>query len=118
MLRMLFGGESHPASGTDLAPAEAHARASGGALLIDVREPDEWQSGHAPGAKHLPLGQLGRRLAELPGDKELITVCRSGSRSSLAAAQLRRAGFVRVRNMTGGMVAWSRAGLPVTRLTR
>jgi rhodanese-related sulfurtransferase len=126
MLKSLFrgpGGRSDEpdsnapgsAGHADVTPAEARARAQTGALLLDVREPAEWRTGHAPGAIHLPLGQLGARLAELPPDREIIAVCRSGSRSGIAAAQLRRAGFTQVRNMAGGMNAWARAGLPVER---
>jgi rhodanese-related sulfurtransferase len=63
----------------------------------------------------IPLGQLAARQGELPRDRELIMVCRSGNRSGTAAAQLRRAGFAPVRNMAGGMIAWARAGLPVER---
>ncbi|HEU5315449.1 MAG TPA: rhodanese-like domain-containing protein [Chloroflexota bacterium] len=115
MLRMLFGGGTASPAGADLAPSEAHARAQRGALLVDVREPDEWRSGHAAGARHIPLGQLTRRLAELPEDRELIMVCRSGNRSGMAVGQLRRAGYTQVRNLRGGMVAWQRAGLPIER---
>ena len=123
MLKTLFSRLGSPAAppqsgsnaGADVTPAEARNHAQAGALLLDVREPAEWQSGHAPGATLLPLGQIGARLSELPRDREIITVCRSGNRSGVAAGQLRRAGFSQVRNMTGGMTAWARAGLPVER---
>lgn len=81
-------------------------------LLLDVREVDEWTAGHAPGAVHVPLSTLG--AAELPTDRPVVAVCRSGNRSEHAAAQLAQAGF-EVANMAGGMTAWAAAGLPVVR---
>ena len=92
--------------------AEAAAMATAGAVLLDVREPRDWQAGHAPKARHIPLSQLARRASELPNGRAVVTVCRSGSRSARAAAQLARDGR-QVSNLTGGMHAWARAGLPV-----
>jgi len=100
-----------PATATaDVDPTDAAHLLGNGAVLIDVREPDEWAAGHAPDARHLPLGDL--RATALPADRTLITVCRSGKRSSVAAEKLRAAGLS-VRNLTGGMQAWAAAGLPV-----
>jgi rhodanese-related sulfurtransferase len=107
--------DDRPAAQNDVAPAEAQRRAQAGSLLLDVREPGEFHSGHAPGAKLIPLGQLPSRLDELPRDREIITVCRSGNRSSTAAGLLRRAGFGAVRNLSGGMTAWARSGMAVER---
>jgi rhodanese-related sulfurtransferase len=115
MLQALLRSLTPAASPDDLTPTEAHARGRDGAILLDVRETDEWQSGHAAGAKHIPLGQLRARLSSLRRDREIVTICLSGNRSGRAAAELRRAGFTDVRNMAGGMVAWTRAGLPVQR---
>ena len=92
--------------------AEAAAMAGNGAVLLDVREPHEWQAGHAPKARHIPLGQLARRTGELPPGRAVVTVCRSGARSARAAALLARDGR-QVSNLSGGMHAWARAGLPV-----
>jgi rhodanese-related sulfurtransferase len=92
--------------------AQAAAMAEAGAVLLDVREPDEWQAGRAPRARHIPLGQLARRAAELPQGRAVVTVCRSGARSARAAALLARDGR-KVSNLAGGMHAWARAGLPV-----
>jgi rhodanese-related sulfurtransferase len=83
-----------------------------GAVLVDVREPHEWQAGHAPKARHIPLAQLARRATELPPGRPIITVCRSGARSARAAAMLARDGR-QVSNLAGGMHAWARADLPV-----
>jgi rhodanese-related sulfurtransferase len=92
--------------------AEAAALADSGAILLDVREPHEWQAGHAPKARHIPLAQLTRRVDELPVNRPIVTVCRSGSRSARAAAMLGKAGR-EVSNLAGGMHAWSRTGLPI-----
>ena len=93
-------------------PADAAQRAESGALLLDVREPDEWTAGHAPGAKHLPLGELGARVDELPKDRPIVAVCRVGGRSNKAAEALVNAGYD-VVNLAGGMRAWDAAGQPV-----
>jgi rhodanese-related sulfurtransferase len=78
-----------------------------GALLVDVREPHEWQAGHAPKARHIPLTQLEQRAKELPPSRPIVTVCRSGARSARAAALLAAHGR-EVSNLTGGMHAWAR----------
>jgi rhodanese-related sulfurtransferase len=93
-------------------PREAAQRHDDGTVLLDVREPDEWAAGRAPGAVHVPLGSLPSRVGELPRDREIVVICRSGRRSALATRQLAAAGFD-ARNMAGGMQAWARAGLPV-----
>jgi rhodanese-related sulfurtransferase len=94
---------------------EALRRQVAGALLVDVRELDEWAAGHAGGACHLPLGQLGARQHELPRDREILLICRSGRRSTQAAGVLLHAGHSPVTNVIGGMQAWARAGLPTGR---
>ena len=81
------------------------------AVLLDVREDDEWEAGHAPGALHVPLGQVPSRLDELP-EGELHVVCRSGGRSAQAVAWLVRNGYDAV-NVSGGMHAWQDAGRPL-----
>ena len=81
-------------------------------LLLDVREDDEWQAGHAPGAVHVPLGTLVARLTEVPTDRPVAVVCRVGGRSAQATAYLLAQG-VQARNVTGGMQLWQARGLPV-----
>lgn len=81
-------------------------------FLLDVRQPEEFVAGHIQGARLIPLGELPRRLKELPRDREILCICHSGSRSSHAARQLHSAGY-RVINLKGGMDGWQRAGLPV-----
>lgn len=83
-------------------------------FLLDVRQPEEYRSGHIPGAKLIPLNQLQTRINELPKAQEIICVCRSGNRSLSATRQLASAGY-NVINLQGGMIAWSRVGLPVTK---
>lgn len=95
-----------------IGPTEARRRAAEGAILLDVREPSEWRAGHAPKARHIPLNDLDRRGTELPAGRDIITVCRSGHRSARAAKDLAADGRT-VLNLTGGMRAWSAAGLPV-----
>ncbi len=78
------------------------------AVLVDVREVDEWQAGHAPGAIHIPLGEVVSRVGELP-QGDVYVVCRSGGRSGRAVAWLRENGFDAI-NVGGGMQAWAAAG--------
>jgi rhodanese-related sulfurtransferase len=87
-----------------------------GALLLDVRQPDEYVEGHAPDSKLVPLARIKSRMAELTPykDKPVAVICRSGRRSALAVTQLREAGFTQVQNVDGGMLAWEKAGLPMT----
>ena len=91
---------------------EEHA---GAVLILDVREPAEFTGplGHIAGARLLPLGELAARSGELPRDRPIVTVCRSGSRSAQAATLLQRAGFERVANLAGGMLRWRAQRFPV-----
>lgn len=84
-----------------------------GALLVDVREPNEFAQGRAEGAVLLPLGHLNTRFEELPRDRKLLLVCRTGGRSSNATQFLASQGFDNAVNVSGGMVAWHNAGLPM-----
>lgn len=88
-------------------------------LLLDVREPEEFvgELGHIAGSLLVPLDALARRLPKLLGyhDREIVVVCRAGARSSSAGAILRLAGLTNVQNLEGGMLEWTRAGLPVQR---
>ena len=83
------------------------------AVLVDVREPEEWAAGHAPSARHIPLSQLGLRAAEIPKDSSVYIICRSGHRSARAAAALARAGW-QALNVTDGMLGWDAVGRPMT----
>jgi rhodanese-related sulfurtransferase len=81
-------------------------------LLVDVREAWEWALGRVAVARHIPLDELRRRAGELPRDRKVVVVCRSGHRSARATRVLRSAGVDAV-NLDGGLRAWSAAGLPL-----
>lgn len=87
------------------------------ALVLDVREDSEWTVGHIPDARHIPLGKLSGRVAELEKfkDKPIVINCRSGHRSNRACAMLKKSGFERVHNLAGGIIAWEKSNLPITR---
>lgn len=85
---------------------------NGEAFLVDVREEDEWQAGHASEATHLPMGEIADRLGELPAGRTILPICRSGNRSGQVAAALRLAGYD-ASNVRGGMKAWRSASLPL-----
>ena len=74
--------------------------------ILDVREPAEFTSGHIPGAKLIPLGQLMNRLSEVDRKQDCIVVCRSGNRSSMACQVLQQNGYEKVYNLMGGMSYW------------
>jgi len=84
-----------------------------GAFLLDVREDDEWTAGHAPDAVHVRLGELGARAAELPRDREVYVICRSGNRSAYATQALVGGGLKAI-NVADGMTGWAVAGRPMT----
>jgi rhodanese-related sulfurtransferase len=108
-----------PAAIQSIEPAEAERRLREGdadgrvPLLVDVRNMDEFVEARVAGATFIPLPEFGERFEELPRDRPLLLFCRSGSRSAAAAAHLLRQGWTDVANVDGGILAWSRAGLPV-----
>jgi rhodanese-related sulfurtransferase len=81
-------------------------------VLLDVREHDEWQRGHADGAKHIPMGEVPARLDEIDADTTLFVVCHAGGRSMRVSQYLMRNGYEPI-NVNGGMLAWAGAGRPV-----
>ncbi len=85
------------------------------ALVLDIREENEFHSGHIVNAIHIPLGYLKDRMAELEKYKNrpIITACRSGNRSSNACSLLKKEGFENIYNLKGGMMAWQHASLPL-----
>lgn len=100
---------------TPAVPARSVADIPGSAVLLDVRENDEWVAGHAPGAVHVPMGQVAQRLDELVTvvpDRPVHVVCRSGARSAQVTAYLQQAGWDAV-NVEGGMRAWAAANRPM-----
>jgi rhodanese-related sulfurtransferase len=82
------------------------------AFLLDVREADEWAAGHAPTATWIPMGELQARIDELPRDRRILAICRSGGRSAAVTEALNGVGFDAV-NVAGGMQSWARSGLDV-----
>ena len=101
---------------TEVSAQEAQARVqSGEAVLIDVREQDDWQEGHAAGAKHLNRGVIELEIEEQVPDpnQPIICYCGGGSRSALVADNLQKMGYTNVRSLAGGMRAWKEAGLPM-----
>jgi rhodanese-related sulfurtransferase len=96
-----------------LAAEEAAAALRRGELqLVDVREPAELAEARIDGAKHIPLGQLRGRIGELDRDRPVAFLCRSGNRSAIATRAAAKAGLD-AANVKGGVIAWSRAGLPL-----
>jgi len=91
---------------------EANQRVNGGAYLLDVREAEEWNAGHAPAANWIPLGDLPTRFGELPAATEIFVVCKVGGRSAAAVETLIGTGMTAI-NCAGGMLAWADAELPV-----
>ncbi|MGQ0842148.1 rhodanese-like domain-containing protein [Actinokineospora sp.] len=85
---------------------------SADAVLLDVREQDEWDAGHAPSAVHLPMGELAARLDDVPAGAALNVICRSGGRSARVTEYLNANGRDAV-NVDGGMQSWAAAGRPV-----
>jgi rhodanese-related sulfurtransferase len=101
-----------------ISPKEAAAMFSEQkAIIVDVREDNEWNEGHIAGAIHIPLAQVASRLSELAQykDSNVVVQCRSGKRSAKAASTLQEAGFTKVYNLTGGIIAWDKDGLKTTK---
>jgi adenylyltransferase/sulfurtransferase len=96
--------DSRDLSAVDLQVARARAP---DLLLLDVREPFEWDITRIEGARHIPLGELPARMRELDGHAEIVVYCHYGTRSRRAVEILRAAGFSGVRNLMGGIEAWS-----------
>lgn len=98
----------------EISVRDAAVKRDAGAFVLDVREPYEWTEIHVPGATLIPLGQLAARVAEVPKDREVVVICRSGNRSQEGRDILKRAGFTNVTSIAGGIREWSAAGLPTT----
>jgi rhodanese-related sulfurtransferase len=81
-------------------------------FLLDVRDPQEWHAGHVRGSTHIPMADLGARQAELPTDRPILCICRSGQRSAMVTGALERAGY-EAHNLEGGLLAWVEARLPL-----
>jgi rhodanese-related sulfurtransferase len=110
--RDLFPLEETDVNQPTAVPEVLSADLPAGVFLLDVREDDEWTAGHAPEAIHVRLGDLGTRVGELPRDREIYVICRSGARSSYAAQTL-AGGGVKTINVADGMTGWAVAGRPM-----
>ena len=106
---LLFGKQVSTLNATELSDRLKNGKRP---LVIDVRQPDEYRTGHIVGAKLVPLNKLSSRMKELPQSREIVCVCASGNRSGSATRMLVKAGFNAV-NLKGGMNSWRQANLPV-----
>jgi rhodanese-related sulfurtransferase len=114
LIVVLLNGQGKPTILPDtISVSDAAERFAAGAFLLDVREQSEWNEGHINGAVLIPLAQLSTRLSEIPADKDVLIICRSGNRSAQARDELRAAGYPNTTSIDGGMNAWITAGLPV-----
>jgi rhodanese-related sulfurtransferase len=103
---------------TEISPTEAAAKSkSGEAVIIDVREKDEWDEEHIPDATHMSRGTIELDIEEKVPDSDAMIICHcgGGGRSALAAENLQKMGYKNVRSMAGGLKAWRAAGLPTTK---
>ena len=109
------GGLLHPEI-EDYDSKQTQDEVGRGALLIDVREPHEWNAGHLPSAHHIPMGEIPSRIAELPRDRRIIFTCRTGNRSgTIKDYMIDEHGYPNVHNHLGGIVAWQLDGLPLVK---
>ncbi len=103
-----------PANAPEISTSEANLLYTRGeTFFLDVREQEEWDMVHIPSTTLIPLGQLQDRLNEVPKDKNIVVVCRSGNRSQAGRDVLLAAGFTNVTSMAGGVNEWSKQGYPV-----
>jgi rhodanese-related sulfurtransferase len=107
--------QAHETPDVTVREALTKLEAGAGALLVDVREPWEYEEVRVAGARLLPLGEFTQRYGELPHEQELLVICHSGYRSLQAATFLLRHGYPRAANVIGGMEEWEAAHLPVER---
>ena len=116
LLQMGGASKNQPATNTlssTLSVAEAYDLYQKGAFVLDVRTVEEWNEFHAPGTTLIPLDQLPARLNEVPRDRQIVVVCRSGNRSQQGRDILLNAGFEQVASMTGGLTEWRANGFPI-----
>ena len=113
---LVFFSIRQPAKGSVVTPTQATLLINReDAQVIDVRETDEYVSGHVPESRSIPAGSIDERLADLEKNKDapLIVVCQSGARSAKVVEKLKGKGFAKVFNLAGGIAAWREAGLPL-----
>jgi rhodanese-related sulfurtransferase len=103
----------HSGLPSEVSAGQAYDMYRSGATFVDVRTQGEWDQGHIPNSTLIPLEQLPNRVDEIPRDKDIVVVCRSGVRSKEGATVLGQAGFTRVTCLSGGLQAWAAAGYPL-----
>ena len=108
LVAMLAGcGQSPAGAGVDISVDEAlRLWQNKEAIIIDVRTPGEYRDGHIPGVVNIPLDELEKRIGEIPKDKKVVLICRTGNRSAQGTKLLRSKGFSNVYNSTSGMTSW------------
>jgi len=108
LVAMLAGcGQSPAGAGADISVDEAlRLWQNKEAIIIDVRTPGEYRDGHIPGVVNIPLDELEKRIGEIPKDKKVVLICRTGNRSAQGTRLLRSKGLNNVYNSTGGMSTW------------
>lgn len=114
ILKLSGSSTKSQVSASQISAAQAYAKFQAGALVLDVRTADEWNQGHIPGSVLIPLDELSGRIGEVPRDRDVVVVCRTGVRSAQGLTILQQAGYTRAASMTGGMLAWQAAGYPTT----
>jgi len=106
------GAQPASAYPAEINASEVVAKRNAGAFILDVRQPDEWADYHVPGSTLIPLDQLEARVREVPKDREIVVVCRSGNRSATGRDILKKAGYTQVTSLAGGLSQWKAAGNP------
>jgi phage shock protein E len=112
-----FAENTEPAGAPDISATELHQRREAGAapVVIDVRTPAEYASGHVPGAINIPFDQVAQRIAEIDAPQGVALYCMVGPRARKGEAALLAAGYESVFHLEGGLAAWQAAGLPIER---
>ena len=113
LLQMGGAGTNTSSLPSEISVSDAYTKYQSGAFVLDVRTQEEWNEFHAPNTTLIPLDQLPARLNEVPKDREIVVVCRSGNRSQEGRDILLNAGFQQVSSMTGGLNEWRDSGYPI-----
>jgi rhodanese-related sulfurtransferase len=113
LLRMGGGNNNQAGLAPSISVGDAYKLYQGNAFVLDVRTPEEWNEYHIPNTTLIPLDQLPSRLNEVPRDRQIVVVCRSGNRSQQGRDILLQAGFTQVTSMTGGLNEWRASGYPI-----
>jgi len=107
------GGGGATGQPREISVEQAYQKYQAGAFLLDIRTQEEWNEYHVPNTTLIPLDQLQARMSEIPRDKEIVVICRSGNRSRQGRDILLSGGFTRVTSMASGLKAWSALGYPI-----